>query len=305
MKRTTLRNSGHIAYLFAVLLSALAHGQSGHSIDIRVPASLPGTEDQYAYFTGVLKLAIRHAEHEFGGATLQVAPTAMFQQRQLRSLEQRQFDVIWSVTDTAREKQYHAVYFPVIAGLYGYRVLLQSDNRPLISAQSSLDDIRNLLAVQGQDWPDFDTLRRNGFKVSASDYAGGFALLSTGFVDYYPRGVTEVSHELAAHQGLQVAPGQVLYYPNPVYFFVHPSQGELAQRIESGLAKAWADGSLFALLSSQAFFVKAQTLLSGARVHVLSGNLSNSSSRVADHPFVLQVRNLMVNRDEAEVSSPR
>ena len=71
-------------------------------------------------------------------------------------------------------------------------------------------------------------------------------MLQLGRVDYFPRAITEIQSELQSHSvlDLAIAPELVLYYPAPLYYFVHPDKTQLAEDIEYGLREAIADGSM-------------------------------------------------------------
>ena len=69
--------------------------------------------------------------------------------------------------------------------------------------------------------------------------------------DIFSRGVNEIFPEFekyaAANPNITIEKNMLLYYPYPFYFFVTPSDPELAKRIETGLRQMIKDGSYDAI----------------------------------------------------------
>lgn len=199
------------------------------------------------YFLAVLKLALAKTSDE-GPWTLVPADEVMPQSRALQRLSEGDgIDVVWSVTSRAREQQNRAVRIPLLKGLMGYRLLIiRAEDQPWFRRVHTLDQLRELRAGQGHDWPDTEILRANGLAVEASaDYTSLFRMLQQGRFDYLPRAINEPWAELATQpsEGLKVEDGLLLHYPTAEYFFVHPDNTALAQRLERGLRRAIEDGS--------------------------------------------------------------
>lgn len=171
------------------------------------------------------------------------------QWRTLRQLESgKGMDVVWTFTSIEREEKLLPVRIPIDRGLLGWRLLLiREQDSERFARIRDMQQLQSLRAVQGHDWPDFNLLKYNQFNVIPSThYQGMFTMLHLGRVDYFPRTVTEIQSELHSHSdlGLAIAPELVLYYPAPLYYFVHPDKAQLAQDIEQGLRVAIADGSM-------------------------------------------------------------
>lgn len=202
------------------------------------------------YFADLLQLALDKTRASHGAATAEASPVLMRQSRALLSLEQgRYLDVLWTMTSREREAKLAPIRIPLLRGLLGYRLLvIRRDRVRDFAGIGELASLAALTAVQGHDWPDTAILRANGLRVetSSTEIAGMYAMLRLGRVDYFPRGVNEAWTELARLTGteLMVEPHLLLRYTAPVYFFVRPGRPELAARIETGLRRALADGSL-------------------------------------------------------------
>ncbi len=156
-------------------------------------------------------------------------------------------DLMWTMTTDEREAQLLPVRIPIDKGLIGWRIaLLRQDNAGLFKPVRRLSDLRLFSAGQEHDWPDTPILRSNVLTVvTSSSYDALFGMLKAKRFDYFPRGVTEVWHELDSRpdSGLVADEEVVLHYPAAMYFFVSPRQPRLAEDLRAGLEKAVADGS--------------------------------------------------------------
>jgi ABC-type amino acid transport substrate-binding protein len=197
----------------------------------------------------LLALALRKSNKPY---ELTPHPVFMLQVRQIAELEQgRDLDVMWTMTSVDREKALLPIRIPIDRGLLGWRLLLvRSQSLPKFAALSSPDQLKQLRAGQGFDWPDTAILKHAGFDVDESvRYGDLFLKLAGGRIDYFPRSVWEIWSELAVHgdAGFAVEPSMALHYPTATYFFVNRNNTALAADIKRGLEAAMADGSFEAL----------------------------------------------------------
>lgn len=223
-------------------------------------SALPGTAQPVTYSwpatmlddpRGHYPIALLHLALDKAGSQYKPVPSKrdQAQWRTLRQLESGNgMDVVWTFSSAEREEKLLPVRIPIDRGLLGWRLLLiRQQDTARFAGISSAAQLQQLRAVQGHDWPDFTILQQNQFNVIASThYQGMFTMLQLGRVDYFPRAITEIQSELHSHTALQlaIAPKLVLYYPAPLYYFVHPAKTQLAQDIEQGLRKAIDDGSM-------------------------------------------------------------
>jgi hypothetical protein len=226
---------------------ALAGAQARAVTPVRYPRSEPqGQGDQSEHYAvRLLRLALAYA-----GQPHVIEPTSykMGQTRALVELQNgRAIDVLWTMSSRQRETELLPVRIPLDMGLIGWRLLLiRRSDAARFEAIRAPAGLKELVALQGHDWPDTDILRGNGYRVeTGSDYAGLFKMLSSSRADYFPRSVFEVWNELDAFHwdDLMVAPGLALHYPSTFYFFVRKANPALAETIQYGLERMMADGS--------------------------------------------------------------
>lgn len=206
--------------------------------------------DQRSHYpVALLQLALAKSGEPI---TAQPSDFVMTQYRTLKQLElDHGIDVVWTMTNLEREHQLRPVRIPIDRGLIGYRLLaINDDDTERFESFQSVDDIKQLVTVQGIDWPDYQILQSNGFQLTSSNHFDGmYPMLLKHRVQFFARSMTEIWPELTsyANQGVVVAPRWVLHYPAALYFFVRKTDHELAQAIEKGLRIALADGSYKAL----------------------------------------------------------
>ncbi len=118
----------------------------------------------------------------------------------------------------------------------------------------SLTDMRKLVPVQGEEWPDTKILQANGFNVfTVPEFREAYDMIKQGKGDFFPRSVMEVDAELAEEgrrSNLHLESEMALYYPTAMYYFVSSSNKTLARLIETGLYRAIEDGSFDELFES-------------------------------------------------------
>lgn len=200
------------------------------------------------YPVALLQLALAKS-----GMPLRSEPSdfVMSQFRTMKQLETgKGIDVVWTMTNPERETKLRPIRIPIDRGLIGWRLLaIRQQDADFFRQLPGAGALKTLLTVQGADWPDFQILKDNGFKVVPSQhFAGMYSMLVNQRVRFFARSATEIWLELAAEQqqgdAVQVAPNWVLHYPAALYFFVRKQDDELATAIESGLEAAIADGSM-------------------------------------------------------------
>jgi len=178
------------------------------------------------------------------------------QGRSLVLLDHDYVDIIWTGTNAQREFRYAPIRIPLFRGLLGYRVLLirQEDREKFLQIKTPTQ-LKKLNACQGAHWPDSDILEANGYLVSRIVHFNVmFKMLAKKRCDYYPRAIFEgYAEQKVAMQhfpNIVLLDELILRYKFPFYYFVNKDNTELAQRLESGLMTALADGSLMELMKA-------------------------------------------------------
>jgi hypothetical protein len=160
-------------------------------------------------------------------------------------------DVVFAGSNLEREQKYRAVHFPLLKGLYGWRIpLVRGTNKQLFANIHTLEQFKKLKPGQFHTWSDNLVLESNGITVvKGSDFEGLFGMLSKGRFDYFPRSILELDYDYSQHKNFNIAidPHIIIRYPTAFYFYVRKENTELAQQLLQGLEMAHKDGSMNAL----------------------------------------------------------
>lgn len=243
---------------------------------ITYPRPIDDTDARTEYPIALLKLAL-----EKTGVNYELLPSdrILLTGKALRQLrENREVNVVWSMTDTQREKDLLPIRIPIAKGLIGMRVFVINEEKKDKFAQvKSKGDLLKLTPLQGEEWPDTKILQANGFNVfTVPEFKQAYALLLQGKGDFFPRSVIEITAEMeTAGRGsvLQVEPDMALYYPTAMYYFVSKSNPTLARLIETGLERAIADGSFDDLFLSTHKTLLESLNMDARRIYTLENPL--------------------------------
>ncbi len=172
-------------------------------------------------------------------------------------------DVQWLSTTPYRERKMIPIKVPIYKGLLGLRLLLVNKySFEFISRVKNLDGLRQYTGGHGTLWADLPVYKANNLLVRTHvSYETLFRQLQDNRFDYFHRGINEIWSEQDRYKHtLKIADNIMLYYPQPVYFFVTKRRRQLADDIKLGLERALADGSYKALFlkSFQDFLTQAK-----------------------------------------------
>jgi hypothetical protein len=197
-------------------------------------------------------------------------------------------DVVDAGSTLDRENHYLAIHFPLLKGLYGWRIaLVRQSDKSMFSDITNFEQLKQLQPGQFHTWSDTKVLQANGIKVvTGSDYEGLFGMLARGRFDYFPRSVLEVYYEFEAHQHLDliIEPEVFIHYPTAFYFYVSKDNLTLAADIKKGLETALLDGSFNRLFNTHFGEVVA--------------NMKRSKRRIIEIPNPLLTAATPLNRKE-------
>ena len=156
-------------------------------------------------------------------------------------------DVLIGGATIEREKLALPIRFPIMKGLYGWRIaLVHEDNKALFKNITHLYQLKKLSALQFHTWSDSEILAYNHINlVKGSDVEGLYQMLERKRGDYFPRSVLEIDQDLENHKHMNIVKDSyaLIWYPKAVYFYVGKHQQALADSIKSGLELALKDGS--------------------------------------------------------------
>ncbi|TCI02528.1 hypothetical protein EZV61_14340 [Corallincola luteus] len=159
--------------------------------------------------------------------------------------------VVWTMTSSERESLLKPVPIPIYRGLLGFRVLVvRRQDLARFSHIRTIEQLKELRAVQGYDWPDIEILRANALPVDGYGTTSEmYRLLKEGFVDYFPRAVIEVDRELEVlnDDSFAVLPDIALIYPTAGYFFTNHSDIELNTCLTQSMEKMIASGDFMTM----------------------------------------------------------
>ena len=275
---------------YTLIILCLAFASVSYSQEVKIQNNSSNTSLPYKLLTQAIEragLSYSHPYNNFKDIT---------DARMLNDLQNKQLDVIWSMTSRQLEEDYQAVYIPLFRGLLGMRVaLVKAQNRELFSSVTSLQDLKRYTAGQGKTWPDTKILKANQLPVVTTlKYPNLFPMLEGERFDYFPRGVNEPWDEIANHSELDliVEPHLIIKYTAPLYFFVNKNNLTLHQQLSDALNEMIDDGTFNAmfLADSQVQTVLSKANLSSRRVielenPTLSSNTPNKNSPLWFNPF--------------------
>jgi hypothetical protein len=210
----------------------------------------PAVQHEYyskrdAYFISLLDMALARSGEDY--QLVQVKLPDYSEKRSVLLLESKQYDAHWINTTPEREQQLLPIRIPLDKGAIGWRAfLIRPDMQPVFDKVTSAEDLKSLIFVQGHDWPDVPVLLKNEFSVErSSNWSGLFRMVALNRAQVFPRSILEISAEQKENvaEGLVIEKNLILRYPAAYYFFVAKDNAELANIIERGLKKSFADGS--------------------------------------------------------------
>jgi ABC-type amino acid transport substrate-binding protein len=213
-----------------------------------------------AYGWRVLQMALDHTREGYGDYLL--GPGSITDERpNATSLLQGDGGITVSVftARTGYEGKLIPVRIPIDRGILGYRLLLiHKGDQPKFAGIRKPDDFKSLKFGVLVSWADVAVMRHAGLAVvTGPSFDGLFKMLSARRFDVLSRSAGEIEHDLDERRqdlpDIVVERSLVLHYPLPVYFwFRNDREGqELAERVDRGLRKMLADGSLDALFHQE------------------------------------------------------
>ncbi|WP_395949155.1 MULTISPECIES: hypothetical protein [Aeromonas] len=224
-------------------LPLLAQAQT---LTVKVP-SRPINDLDSEYQLKLLELALDRAGQPYKLERVDLNLNQFTLQQELR--KGKTINVFWMGTSSALESALIPVPIPLFRGLEGLRLsFIHSDAQEKFNQVNTLADLKQLKAAQGVGWADNKILEQAGIATYAGRYSNLFRLINDGDkLDFFPRGLVEIfaeRRELAAqYPNLAIEQHLLIRYPFAEFFFVSPEAPKLAKALQSGLERAYADGS--------------------------------------------------------------
>ena len=210
--------------------------------ELKIQHSRTALDASHSYYTDLLD-ELLSAEYR-----LSAIDQTITQNRAFRFLDDHSIDIHWAGTDLQREAAYRAIRIPLFGGLLGKRIpVIRIADKARFDAITDPDQLKSLVACQGNQWPDSDILEENGYRVDRiARFEVMYRMIEAGRCDYFPRSVIEIYAELEQFgQGVLMAYDDlVLSYPFPMYFFVNNDDPSLADDLESALTAMVQSGRL-------------------------------------------------------------
>lgn len=239
---------GRLTLYLACLIALLstAHVLAQEKLIVRYPAvQHPYYSKRDTYFVSLLDMALARSGEEY--QLIEVKLPDYSEKRSVLLIESDQYDVHWLNTTPERERQLVPVRIPLDKGAIGWRAfLIRPDMQSVFDKVTSAADLRPLIFVQGHDWPDVPVLLKNEFAVErSSNWEGLFRMVALNRAQVFPRSILEISAEQKENvsEGLVIEKNLILRYPAAYYFFVAKNNRRLANALEVGLKRSFADGS--------------------------------------------------------------
>ena len=152
----------------------------------------------YDYFIRILEAALKAADGEH---SLEIITPSQFvpQNRILRALadETTPANIEFTGHTIEREQALTQIDVPLSKGIFGYRVLLVSDEgRDKLRSARTIDELRRTTHVgSATSWPDTLILEHAGFQVTKSTYSNLWRMMRRGRFDAFPRSIYEARAE--------------------------------------------------------------------------------------------------------------
>ena len=192
----------------------------------------------------LMKAALKRVDSSYQVNTI---TTEMNQKRKVEESLAGNIDVFWSMTSRPLEEQLLPIRIPIFKGLLGNRLLIiRKQSQQEFNQISNRQDFAKFTAGQNHYWPDTDIIKSANLPIVTSyRYKNLYPMLEGARFDYLALGAQEIWQELAKHPdpALKVDERVLLQYRSPAYFFVAPSQAQLAKDLLQGLESMVADGS--------------------------------------------------------------
>lgn len=153
---------------------------------------------------------------------------------------------------------------PILKGLLGMRSLvIRKEDIAKFEKVNSVQDLKRFRAGQGKSWYDVSILQNQGIQVVPSTVFQNLApMLVAKRFEFLPLSILEAQAAVDSFEHpsrkIAISDDLALFYPLPIHLCISKSAPDLAQRLDVGVARTVADGSLEQLFSAHFGFVEQQ-----------------------------------------------
>lgn len=235
----------HKKIMVAVSVILLIISQPSLGLDtVRVNKGKSRSDLQTRYKMDIVNRALSITEPIYGPyEILTQGPATSINRAILEVKSGKTINTFFAITTPKWEENTLPIRIPIRRGILNFRLLaINSEKLSLFNDIRTLDELKKLKVGLRSGWATTRILKEQGFNVvEANTYMGLFYMLSSGRVDYIPRGMNEVYGELERLNvelpNLMIEPSIALHIPAPFYIFVSPNEKRLAERLTMGLEK--------------------------------------------------------------------
>lgn len=208
------------------------------------------------YKRNILTMALEKSVDEYGPYEIVVELPPMNSGQALRQLiSGKHLNIFIAPTKPELEENAIPIRIPIRKGLLSYRILLiNREDSERFREIKTVEQLKKETVGLQPNWTTTLILESQRFPIiTGTSYDGLFKMLDYHRFNYIPRGVNEIYDELEQRKdqlhNVIEEPNLALYIPSPTYIFVSNASPKLAKRLEAGLEKMIADGSLDSLFN--------------------------------------------------------
>lgn len=236
---------------FSVVVIVVFALQAVCAAPLRVITPKPesAADTRYEYAEMILQHLLKITADQYGPAVHAHAAEAVSRDRALVELVKGELHITAETPKDDWAQALIPIYVPINKGITGYRIyFIAAQSQAQFARINSLAELKQIKTGSGSQWSTTPILKDAGFKIiSTRKLEGLFWMLMGERFQALPRGINEAPQELLHYQTLfpdiRIEQTLAVYIPLPTFFYVSPKHPELAERVTTGLAMMYADGS--------------------------------------------------------------
>ncbi|MBX2830123.1 MAG: hypothetical protein KTR23_02920 [Rhodospirillales bacterium] len=232
-----------------------------------------------------MRLALEHAPGEHSLEVILIE--GLTQGRLLDMIRQGYINVTLGGYNSALEREFLQVDFPLTLGLQGYRILvIHPSLQDKISKVQTLDDLKPYCIGSGANWQDTRILKEAGLCVEEAPQKALFDMLEKGRFEMLHRAVHEalVGENLPdlTERGLVLEQDLLIRYPYDFFYYLAKQNTELHHILEQGFETAFRNGAFIQYFQSNRAMRNAVEHIRHANRRIIDIENADMSTRTAD-----------------------